>query len=57
VFVIATAMLTAGVPLRVVADVLGHATITITANVYAAVAPELRREAADALDRALGGAT
>lgn len=51
----ATAMLTAGVPLRVVADVLGHATITITANTYAAVVPELRREAADAMDRTLGG--
>jgi len=49
----ATALLAAGVPLRVVADVLGHATITITANTYAAVVPELRREAADAMDRAL----
>lgn len=49
----ATAMLTAGVPLRVVADVLGHSTITITANIYAGVVPELRREAAEAMDRAL----
>jgi integrase len=51
----ATALLTAGVPLRVVADVLGHASITITANTYAAVVPELRREAADAIDRVLAG--
>ena len=50
----ATALLTAGVPLRVVADVLGHSTISITADTYAAVVPELRREAADAMDRALG---
>jgi integrase len=50
----ATALLAAGVPLRVVADVLGHSTIVVTANVYAAVVPELRREAADAMDRALG---
>ncbi len=50
----ATALLTAGVPLRVVSDLLGHSTIVITANVYAAVVPELRREAADAMDRALG---
>lgn len=49
----ATALLAAGVPLRVVADVLGHSTITITGNLYAAVVPELRRDAADAMDRAL----
>ncbi|CAN5410608.1 site-specific integrase [soil metagenome] len=49
----ATALLSEGVPLRVVADVLGHSTIVVTANVYAAVVPELRREAADAMDRAL----
>ncbi|CAN5566183.1 hypothetical protein BH23CHL8_BH23CHL8_29440 [soil metagenome] len=52
----ATAMLAAGVPLRTVADVLGHSTITTTADVYAAVVPALRRDAADAMDRALGGA-
>lgn len=51
----ATAMLAAGVPLRTVADVLGHSTITITADTYAAVVPELRRDAADAMDRLLGG--
>jgi integrase len=49
----ATALLSEGVPLRVVADVLGHSTIVVTANVYAAVVPELRREAADAMNRAL----
>lgn len=53
----ATALLSAGVPLRTVADVLGHSTITITADTYAAVVPELRRDAADAMDRALGGAS
>jgi integrase len=52
---VATAMLAAGVPLRTVADVLGHSTITITADTYAAVVPELRRDAADAMDRVLGG--
>ncbi len=51
----ATALLAAGVPLRVVADQLGHSTITITADIYAAVVPDLRRDAADAMDRALGG--
>ncbi len=51
----ATALLTSGVPLRVVADLLGHTTIVVTANTYAAVVPVLRREAAEAMDRALGG--
>lgn len=49
----ATAMLGAGVSLRTVADQLGHSTITVTANVYAHVSPEQRRDAAAAMDRAL----
>lgn len=53
----ATLMLGAGVPLKVVSETLGHSSIAITADVYAHVTPELRREAADALDRALGGAS
>jgi len=53
----ATALLTSGVPLRVVADVLGHTTIVVTANTYAAFVPALRREAADAMDRAMGAAS
>lgn len=48
-------MLGAGVPLKVVSDTLVHSTIAITADIYAHVTPELRREAADAMDRALGG--
>jgi integrase len=51
---VATSLLAAGVPLAVVANVLGHSTIVVTANIYAAVVPELRREAADAMDKALG---
>lgn len=50
----ASLMLGAGVPLKVVSEALGHSSIAITADVYAHVTPELRREAADALDRALG---
>ena len=49
----ATAMLAAGVPLAVISRTLGHSTISITADIYAAVVPELRREASDAMDRAL----
>jgi site-specific recombinase XerC len=46
-------MLAQGVPLKTVSETLGHASIAITADVYAHLTPELRREAADALDRAL----
>jgi len=51
----ATLLLAEGVPLAVISELLGHAGIAITAAHYAAVVPELRREAADAVDRALGG--
>lgn len=51
----ATALLTAGVPLVVVSEWLGHSGVSITASAYAAVVPELLTEAADAMDRALGG--
>ena len=50
----ASLLLGAGVPLKVVSETLGHSSIAITADVYAHVTPELRREAADAMDRALG---
>jgi integrase len=49
----ATLMLAEGVPLAVISEWLGHAGIAITAQHYAAVVPQLRRDAADALDRAL----
>jgi integrase len=49
-----TTLRAAGVPLRVVANQLGHSTIVIAANTYAGVVPELMTEAADAMDRALG---
>jgi integrase len=52
----ATLLLATGTPLKVVSDLLGHSTIAITADTYAHVTPELRREAASAMDRALGGA-
>jgi integrase len=49
----ASLLLGAGVPLKVVSDALGHSTIALTADTYAHLTPELRREAADAMDRAL----
>lgn len=53
----ATALLAVGVPLAVISEWLGHAGIGVTASAYAAVVPELMSEAADAMDRALGGAS
>jgi len=51
----ATLQLAAGVPLAVISRTLGHSSLGITADTYAAVTPDLRREAADAMDRALAG--
>jgi integrase len=50
----ATLMLNNGVPLEVVSKTLGHAGLAITADVYAAVSPELQRTAADAMQTVLG---
>lgn len=49
----ASAALVAGVPMRVVAEVLGHASPAFTASVYAGVAPELARDAVGALEATL----
>jgi integrase len=49
----ATLMLAEGVPLPVISDWLGHSSIGMTSDFYAAIVPELRRDAADAIDRAL----
>jgi integrase len=49
----ATLLLAEGTPLAVISDLLGHSGIAITAGYYAGVVPELRRDAADAMDRAL----
>jgi integrase len=53
----ATALLSVGVPLAVIAEWLGHSNVSITAAAYAAVVPELLTDAAEAMDRALGGSS
>lgn len=50
----ASVMLTNGVPLTTVSEVLGHSTATITAAVYSHVAPEAARSALEVLDGAVG---
>lgn len=49
----ASVMLSNGVPLKVVSDVLGHASIAITGDVYGHVSPEVSRQALEALSAAL----
>ena len=51
----ATVLLTAGVPLAVISKTLGHSGLAITADIYATVVPQLQRDAADAMQQALGG--
>jgi integrase len=50
----ASLLLSQGVPLRTVMEVLGHSSITVTANLYAHVAPALTRDAADRMEAVLG---
>lgn len=51
----ATLMLSAGVPLRVISESLGHTSIATTAGVYAHVLPDLQRDAAERLEAVIGG--
>ena len=50
----ATLMLSRGVPLKIVSEILGHSQISITADTYMHVTPGMQREAAAAVDVALG---
>jgi integrase len=49
----ATLLIAQGVEPRVIMSILGHSTILLTMNTYAHVLPEVVRDAADAMDRAL----
>ena len=50
----ASVLLTRGVPLKVVSEILGHSSISITGDVYGHVAPDVAREAMDVLGDVLG---
>lgn len=41
-------------PLKIVSEILGHSQISITADTYMHVTPGMQREAAAAVDAALG---
>jgi len=49
----ATLMVRSGVPMRAVADQLGHANPSMTANTYAHIAPDTLSEAMRVLDEAI----
>ncbi len=51
----ATYLLAQGVPMKVVQDVLGHSQISMTADLYSHVVPELRRDAANRMGDVLFG--
>jgi integrase len=44
-----------GVSAKVIQELLGHSSITITLNVYSHVLPSMQQEAMDKLDRLFGG--
>ena len=52
---VASLLLAQGVPLKLVSEMLGHSTITITADIYSHLDREQRAAAASAIEAALGG--
>jgi integrase len=51
----ASILLAAGVPPKVIQEMLGHSQISTTMNIYAHVMPNLKQEAADPMDAMFGG--
>jgi hypothetical protein len=49
----ASVMMASGVPLKIVSDILGHASVAITGDIYGHVSPGVSREAAAKLAAAL----
>ena len=50
----ATLLLSKGVAVKVVSEMLGHADVSTTLSIYAHVLPDMQSVAADAADQALG---
>jgi len=51
----ASVMISGGVPLKVVSEILGHSSIAITGDIYGHVSPDVARQAIDMLGDALDG--
>jgi integrase len=51
----ASVMITGGVPLKVVSEILGHSSIAITGDIYGHVSPDVARQAMDLLGDASTG--
>lgn len=51
----ATLLLGRGVNPKIVSEMLGHASIAITLDIYSHVLPDMQAQAADAMDAALDG--
>lgn len=51
----ATVMIENGVPLKVVSEILGHSSVSITGDIYGHVSPDVSAQAMDSLGDALGG--
>jgi integrase len=49
----ATLLLSRGVPVKVVSEKLGHASVTITLDTYSHVLPNMQEAAAKAMEEAL----
>lgn len=50
----ATLMLGRGVHVKVVSEILGHASIAITLDIYAHVLPDMQAQAAEVMESVLG---
>jgi len=50
----ATLLLGSGVNAKVVSEMLGHSSVSITLNIYAHVLPHMQQSAVSAMDRLLG---
>ena len=46
-------MIENGVPLKIVSEILGHISVSITGDIYAHVSPDVSAQAMDALGAAL----
>jgi integrase len=48
-------LIESGVPLKVVSEILGHFSVSITGDIYGHVSPDVSAQAMDALGSALDG--